>query len=163
MFKGAGIPANTPKLVAQSYVGWTRSSANGAGDASYVTLASVTVPAGTMGLNSKLVIITDWDFPNSASTKTLAVDFGGTNISAISLATGYVMGKILLEVQNLNSLSSQKTMNGSSYGVSGNARIASTIDTSKDVQIDFKGKWGAAVSGESISIMGYSIYHYPGS
>ena len=149
--------------VSQLYTGWTRSSVNASGDASYVILTSAIVPGGTMGLNSKLVIIPDWIYPNSSSSKTMGVDFGGSNISLLTLTTGSVGGEILLGVKNLNSLSSQKTMNGSSYGINLNPRIATSIDTSQDVQIDFKCRWGAATSGETITLMGYSIYHYPGS
>ena len=149
--------------ISQLYTGWTRSSVNASGDASFVILTSAIVPGGTMGLNSKLVIIPDWNFPNSVSVKYGAVDFGGQNISGLQLPSGAVEGEILIGVKNLNSLTSQKTRNGSSYGVSINPRIATAVDTSQDVQIDFKVKWGAAVSGETISLMGYSIYHYPGS
>ncbi len=31
-----------------------------------------------MGLNSKLVIVTDWDVLTTGNTKTVAVDFGGS-------------------------------------------------------------------------------------
>lgn len=156
-----------PQLVAQSYAGFARTSTNTtggtAGDNVFVTVASVIVPAGTMGLNSKLVIIPDWDMPSSASTKFLAVDYGGQNVSSPT-ATTSVMGKILIEVQNLNSLSLQKTMNGSTYGIISNARIATSIDTSHDASIDFKIKWSAAVAtAETVSLLGYSIYHYPGN
>jgi hypothetical protein len=152
----------SPTLVAQSYAGWTRSSVNGAGDQNYIVVASINVPGGLMGLNSKLVIIPDWDTPSSTSTKYLSVDFGGQNISAPS-ATTSVMGKILIEIQNLNSLSSQKTMNGSSYGLSTNARLATSVDTSQDATIDFKVKWGTAVAAETLTLLGYSIWHYPGN
>ena len=156
-------PGILPILVAQSYAGYSRGpSQNNSNDANYVTIASVIMPAGTMGLNSKLVIIPDWDTPSSVSTKYLAVDIGGQNVSAPSVTTS-VMGKILIETQALNSLVAQKTANGSSYGVTSNARLATSVDTTQDFNIDFKVKWGAAVSAEIISLLGYSIWHYPGS
>ena len=150
--------------VGQNYTGWTRTSTNGVAtnDTDYQTLKTVTLPGGMMGANSKLVIIPDWDYLNSAATKTLAVDFGVTNISAVP-ATTTVMGKILIEVQNLNSLVSQKTMNGSSYGLTANARIASTENTASAVSIIFKCKWGANIASETITLLGYSIWHYPGA
>lgn len=157
------VKAGSPfQLVGQRYDGWSRASVNGAGDASYTTLASATLPAGTMTPNSKLVIISDWDCPSSASIKWFAVDFGGTNIGQPSLTTS-VMLKLMLEVQNLNSLTAQKTMNGSSYGSSSNPRLSSTIDTSAAVAIDFKVKWSAAASAETLTLLGYSIWHYPGA
>jgi hypothetical protein len=69
----------------------------------------------------------------------------------------------MTEVQNLNSLFSQKTMNGSSYGVSNSPRIVTSIDTSVAVTIDFKVKWSAAVVSETLTLLGYSIWHYPGT
>lgn len=156
------VKAGSPfQLVGQRYNGWTRDSVNGAGDASYTTLATATMPAGLMGRNSKLVIISDWDCPSSASVKSFAVDFGGTNVGQPSLTTS-VMLKLMLEVQNLNSISSQKTMNGSSYGASSNARLSSTVGTSAAVAIDFKVKWADAALSETLTLLGYSIWHYPG-
>lgn len=155
-----------PTLIGQFYAGWNRSSTNNTGvpDINFVTLTQVLVRGGTMGPNSKLVIISDWDYTASNSTKTLAIDFGGINVSwtGISSLPTHQMGKILTEVQNLNSLSSQKIMNGSSYGISPNPRISASIDTSLDMSITFKCKWSAGVVAETISLLGYSIWHYPG-
>lgn len=160
-----------PMLVSQQYTAVSRLSQNTIiapnDDTAYVTIATATLPGGTMGLHSKLVIIPDWDYPASASRKLMAVDFGASNISAVdidgaSLPT-YRMGKILLELQNLGSLSVQKTMNGSSYGVSPNPRVSSAIDTSQDVTISFKCKWNAATLSETITLLGYSIWHWPGN
>lgn len=152
-----------PALVGQSYAPASRTSLNGAGDASYAILTSVILPGGIMGLSSKLVITPDWDNPSSPNIKYFAIDFGGASISAPSVTTT-IMAKILIEVQNLNSLSSQKTMNGSSYGVSNNARLSSAVDTSQNVSIDFKVKWGApTTTQETLTLLGYSIWHYPGS
>ena len=162
--EGTAIICPIPTLIGQSYARWTRSSTNGVAtnDTDYQILTSVILQAGSMGLNSKLVIIPDWDYINSATAKYLAVDFGSMNISAVPVTTT-VMGKILLEIQNLNSLSAQKTMNGSSYGITANPRLSSAINTANDVTIAFKCKWGTNIASESIGLLGYSIWHYPGS
>jgi hypothetical protein len=151
-----------PVLVGQRFAAASRVSTNSAGDANFVALASVTVPAGLMRPNSKLVIISDWDYPSSASVKSFAVDFGGQNVGQPSITTSAML-KLMTEVQNLNSLFSQKTMNGSSYGVSNSPRIVTSIDTSVAVTIDFKVKWSAAVVSETLTLLGYSIWHYPGT
>ena len=162
--QGVAILCPLPVLIAQSYAGWTRSSANAAGDATYQTLTSVVVPGGTMGLNSKLEIVEDWDIPNSASTKTMGIDVGGSNVSALALGTGQVGFKGMHEFQNLNSLTSQKTANAISYALfATNARLATSIDTTVDFNVDFKCKWSAATSSESIVLLGYSVWHFPGS
>lgn len=150
-----------PVLVAQKFAASSRTSTNNTSDSSYAILASVTVPGGLMGPNSKLVIISDWDCPLSPSVKSFAVDFGGQNVGQPSITT-FAMLKLMTEIQNLNSLSSQKTMNGSSYGVSASARIATFVDTSTAIPIDFKVKWNTATISETLTLLGYSIWHYPG-
>ena len=154
---------NYPTVVAQSYAGWMRTSDNST-DSAYGPLASIVVPAGTMGLNSKLVIITDWDCDavSTARTKTLAVDFGGTNIQAPTTTT-LITYKIMVEIQNLNSLTSQKTANSVTYVATANPRYATSIDTTTNQNIDFKCRWDANVSGATIALLGYSIIHYPGA
>ena len=54
-------------------------------------------------MNSKLVIITDWNFTNSASVKTLAMDWGGSNVSGPAYTTTAGV-KLMIEIINANSL-----------------------------------------------------------
>ena len=149
-----------PALVAQSYSPATRSS-NNSTDTVYAVITSVTMPAGTMGLNSKLVIIPDWDVLPTAGTKTVAVDFGIASVSGITLSGVNQNVKPLIEIENLNSLLGQKVMNGSSYQLTNSPRLAISVDTSADVVITFKAKWSANIAGETITLLGYSIWHYP--
>ena len=160
--QGVAILCPLAVLIAQSYAGWTRSSVNAAGDATTVTLASVVVPGGTMGPNSVLRITLDWSYTNSASTKALATNWGGINISAPTATTssGY---KGLIEIANKNSLSIQTIQNNTNYGSASRVSPDPTIDTSSDVSLDFRANWGAAASGETITLIGYSVWHYPGS
>jgi len=157
------LTEHTPSKVAQSYAGWIRSSENNANDQSWIVLASVTVPAGTMGPNSKLVVITDGDAPSSASTKTFGVDFGGSNIGAPTLSGTSITLKSIIEIQNLGSLTSQSIANSTNFGAQTNARVSTTKDTEQGVVIDFKVKWSAPAATENITLRGYSIWHYPGS
>jgi hypothetical protein len=155
------------QLIGQTYGSWPRTATNtsggGTGDDVYQNLTTLVIPAGTMGPNSKIVIISDWDYPNSAANKILGIDFGITNVCATTAST-MVMAKLLIEIQNINSLAVQKTMNGSTYTLSANARIASTVDTSAAVTVTFKTKWGAINPAlETITLLGYSVWHYPGS
>lgn len=153
-----------PQLIGQSFSRWTRSSVNAAGDASYTTLASVTVSGGTMGLNSKILITADWSFSQSTSTKYMSADFGSTSVSIITVnSASYPATKIMTDIMNMNSLSIQKTHNTHTYGVAAGPHLASAVPTADDAVIDFKCKWGAAIASETITLLGYSIWHYPGS
>lgn len=153
-----------PQLIGQLSEGWTRSSVNAAGDSSYTTLESVPVPGGMMGANSKLLITADWSFSPSTNTKYMSVDFGGTSVSIITVNNAnYPSTKIMTDIMNMNSLSIQKTHNTHTYGVAATAHLASAVPTVADAVIDFKCKWNAQVASESIALLGYSIWHYPGS
>ncbi|SEK64137.1 hypothetical protein [Nitrosovibrio tenuis] len=151
-----------PALVAQAYAGWSRDSTNSASDTSWVTLANVTVPAGTMGLNSKLVIISDYDYTSSAVQKYPGVDWGGLNFAGptVSASGG---AKYLYEIANANSLAIQKILNSTSYGGTSGGHDTYAVDTTYDAAITFKCKWAAPAASERITLLGYSIWHYPGS
>ena len=139
-------------------------------DASFVTLASIVVPAGMMGINSTIRIVTDWDFTNaladssSANTKTLAVDWGTSIVSSPTYANPYLSAKLITEIQNAGSLSNQKTMNLTTHGPGSTAHVSTTKDTATAITIDIKCKWGAnnTASSQTITLVGYSIYHFPG-
>src|SRR6185437_11168575 len=157
--QGVAILCPLAVLIAQSYAGWTRSSVNAAGDANFVTLVSVVLPGGTMGPNSRLEICPDWDYPNSASTKTFNVNFGGNSVGQIPQTTGNVTADWILQVKNANSLSAQKIFNSINYGLGAtNTRLVTAVDTTIDQNIDFAVKWGAAIASEAITLSGYSIW-----
>ncbi len=157
-FSSAGL---LPQRVAQSYAPVTRSS-NNTTDTGWVVLASIVVPGGTMGVNSKLVIIVDWNFTNSASAKTLAVDWGGSNVSGPAYTTAAGV-KLMVEIINANSLVSQKVLNASTFSLAVPSPHTSLFkDTAANVPIDIKVRWGANVASEFITLLGYSIWHYPG-
>jgi hypothetical protein len=65
---GSGVPI----LLAQSFA-----AASGAADTNENTLATVTVPANTLGANGSLRIVTYWSFTNNANNKTCRVRFSG--------------------------------------------------------------------------------------
>jgi hypothetical protein len=152
--------AKTPILISQSYAPVTRSS-NNSTDATYTTLATVTVPGGLMNLNGKVVIEQDWKFTSSASSKTLRVDWGGNWITGPSVTTtqnAYYM----LAVKNANSLSSQIMLNGTTFNISP-LDTFTTVDTTQDVAIEFKCNWNANVASEQIILRGHSVWYYPGN
>ena len=156
---------NAPAIVAQSYAGWTRSSNGVSGDDVYGILQTVTIPGGLMGLNSKISVISEWEYSSSTNTKVMGLNFGATEIAAPSIATlGYKSASLLTDIINLNSLASQKTSNAITYSLTNNARITTSINTANDSVLSFKCKWGAAgVAAETITLLGYSVWHYPGA
>lgn len=146
-----------PVLISQSYAPVTRSS-NNSTDATYLTLASVTVPGGTMNANGKIVIEQDWGYTSSASTKNLRIDWGGQWMTAAP-ATTTARSCFMLAIKNANSLVSQTALNSTAFG--SGAAITTAVDTTQDVTIDFRCNWSANVASEQITLIGYSIWYYP--
>lgn len=151
--------AMTPVRLNQKYMPVTRASDN-ATDTSYAVLATVTLPGGAIDANGKLWIEASWDLTSSVSTKTVAIDFGGITIATAPLTTtpSYTLFRA---VQYLNSLNSQHCLNVNGYG--GGTATSMTKDTSLDVEIVFKCRWSANVASENITLLGYSVWYYPGS
>lgn len=160
MFKAGGLPGTLPRLISQSYAPVTRSSDN-ATDTSYVTLATVTVPGGTMNYNGKIVIEQDWRHTSSVSAKNLRIDWGGTWMTAAPVSANTNRSFLLLSIKNANSLASQTALNSSTFG--SGTEVTAAIDTTQSVAIDFRCNWGANVVGEQIILLGYSVWYYPGN
>lgn len=150
---------STPRLISQSYAAVSRSS-NNSTDNTYFTLATVTVPGGTMNYSGKIVIEQDWAYTNSVNTKNLRIDWGGTWMTAVP-ATSTNRAWLALAVKNANSLASQTALNSSAFGLG--AEITTAVDTTQDVAVDFRCNWGANVVGEQIILRGYSVWYYPGN
>lgn len=164
-----GSVIKIPTLVKQTYAAITRSSDNTT-DTSFVTLASETIDGGLMNLNGELIVTQDWKVTQSTIVKHLSMDWGGQNVSAPTVSnTNVIRTNYRLAIKNLNSLSSQSIFGHTSFGEAwGNA--TAIINTANDVVIDHKCKWGTlagvyveGVSGEQITLLGYSIWYYPGS
>lgn len=160
-----GSALKIPFLISQSGVSVTRTGQNSIidpnDDTDYVVLATITVPGGTMGINSSLRITVDWGYQSSAIVKTLAIDWGGNNISGPTFSSSK-SAKIYIEIMNVGSLSSQKTLNASTYTSSAGDHVSTTVNTADDVDIDIKCRFSGATT-ETITLIGYSVWHYPGN
>ena len=156
------ITLGSPRQIAQSYTAVTRSSDN-ATDTSYVTLASTTLPSGTMNLNGELIITQDWKCNASALVKTLALNFGGISVSSPTVTDSNVQRtNYRIAIKNLNSTASQSIFGHITFGGAyGNP--TTSVDTTAAVTIDHTCKWSANVVGEQITLIGYSVWYYPGS
>lgn len=161
--KMAGIEFDKiPRLISQSYAPASRTS-NNSTDASWVTVGTITVPGATMNLNGKLVMESSWRFPATTSTKQLRLDWGGIWLAGpyFNNAT-FQTADLRYSIKNTNSLSSQILLNNYTESPS-TENITANVNTSNDVNIDWRCAWGANVVGETITLLGYSIWYYPGN
>lgn len=119
------------RIIASSAV-----AASGAADTNENTLATVTVPAGIMGLNGIVRVTTSWTFTNNANNKTPRIKFGGTTVATYTGASNASLDVTAL-VQNRASASSQMAT-GLAVASAGNSKTnpqALAIDTSAAVTI----------------------------
>ncbi|WP_074975866.1 hypothetical protein [Nitrosospira multiformis] len=112
-------------------------------------------------MNGELVVTQDWKYTNSPTVKTLAMDWNGSNVSGPT-ATTTVRSNYRISIKNLNSLSSQSIFGNTTFGLAAGDPNG-FANTANDVVIDHRCRWSANVLGESITLLGYSIWYYPGS
>jgi hypothetical protein len=125
-----------PWIVAQSAV-----QSSHTGDTNETTLASFTVPAGALGPNGQLEVISLWSATSSANNKTIRLDFGGTDFLQVNLTTNGQY-QVYTRIANRNSASSQigHVPNVAGFGVSGGALASSSVDTTSPVTVSLTGQ-----------------------
>lgn len=135
-------------------------AATAAADTNENVLATITVPAGVMGVDGQLRITTLWSHTSSANTKTLRVRFGGIG-GATYLAYGAttsVASQAQNTVRNRNSTSSQigyASASTSSFTSTASAVTTSTVDTTAETTIVITGQ--KASGAETITLESYLV------
>lgn len=128
------------------------------GNTNETTLATITVPAGAMGLNGRLRITVLWSATNNANGKTSRIKFGGTTFIANALASS-ASSKQQLEISNRNATNSQVSSNATIYGSWGDAGSAAvvtgTIDTTASQNIVLSGQ--LTTGTDTIAVESYLV------
>lgn len=116
---------------------------------------SVVIPASLIGPNDEIYIEHFWQWPNSATNKTVRVKFGGTTIGSTTATTSasgrgvsriYMRGGKSVEIYS-NATSSLGWAEGN---VSGSAPIVAAIDTNSDITVNATAQWGASGAGSNL-------------
>lgn len=124
-----GLFLNVPRVLGQSEGQITAPT-----DTNENVLATITVPANTLGANGRLIVTTLWGFTNNANAKTIRVRFSGASGTQY-LQTNYASAAFLRdqrEIVNNNATNSQIGFGGSGTGGWGNgasANTTSSVDT----------------------------------
>lgn len=128
------------------------------GTAAETTLATITIPAGSIGANGKVLVTTLWSCIGT-NTKNARVRLGGASGTvysnpAITTQTG---GRMVTEISNKNSASSQigNGASASGTGFGSFALVTSSVDTSAATTIVITGQ--LTNTGETIALEGYSV------
>ena len=129
----AGI-GGVPNLGKENLFAVQNTAVSVGGTAVETTLATFTVPGGTLGLNGILEINSLWSCLSSANNKTTNVKFGGTTFLSQSVTTGYLIQSKTI-IRNRNSAASQVAYASSLYATFGNganALVTATVNTAVD-------------------------------
>lgn len=125
------------------------------------TLATVTVPAGTIGANGQIEIIALWSHTNNANNKTLRVKIGTSVLLLVAVTTTNAT-QSYTRFANRNSQAAQVlhpvgTLNA--FASVGTAHSTLTEDTAVDKNITFTAQ--LANVADSIGLESFIINVYP--
>jgi hypothetical protein len=126
------------------------------GDTNEATLASITIPAGTIGNNGQLTIETQWTWTNNANNKTPRVKLGGSTIYGLAhTATAGLSTRH--RIANRNAANNQVSINAASDNFYGGSAAAATysVDTSQDVTLTITGQ--CANAADTITLESYQV------
>jgi len=153
-WSGGGVGLKSIGILAQSGTpsGVTGTSAETA-------LATITVPAGTLGPHGRIVIETLWSMTNNADTKTAFIRIAGTAILGWGATTSSVF-RAKTEIRNAGSRTSQVfPANGTplaySDGLNGSAYGTASIDFTTVQTISINGQ--VSVVTDTITLLGYTV------
>jgi hypothetical protein len=123
-------------------------------------LASLTIPAGIIGVNSILQIEPLWTSTSSANNKILKVKIAGVAVYSATRTTS-VKEAPLIVLANRNSLASQIQPYDNTYLTAGSGSPATyTIDFANSVTVDITGQ--RANSGDTLKLEYFRVLHFVG-
>lgn len=130
------------------------------------TLATITVPANSMGANGCVEILAAFTMTNSANNKTMRFKFGGAATTyrvlvATTSATFLVYGALCNRNATNSQVSNVSQTAAGAFGSSINPLVTSAVDTTANVDITITGQ--KASSGETLTLENYMVRLYPRS
>ena len=139
-----------PWMVAQSAV-----AASVTATTAEETLATVTLPGGSLGANGSLLIEALWSANSDADDKTVRFKLGGTTFQQVLVTTSVTVFNSVT-IFNRNSQSSQvaNQLSGG-YGASANAVVTGSIATASDQTILITGQKEQAA--DTLTLEAYRI------
>jgi hypothetical protein len=138
---------------------------SGAADTNENALATITIPANSLGINGSIRVWHLWTVTNSANNKTMRVRFSGasgTIYNQIVLTTSAINHQLTV-ITNRGATNSQvgSASLSSSFGASASANVTSAVDTTADTTIVITGQKASA--GETITLERYMVEIVPGA
>lgn len=153
------LPAKAPYVLAQAVV-------NASCDATVKedVLATVTLPANTLGPNGSVEILATWAMTNSGNRKTTRVRFPGAAGTEFQnrIITAQASSQQLTCISNAGAANAQSGMGVGSpgNGETTNPIVVGAVDTTADTTIVISGQKASAE--ETLTLVKYRITVYPG-
>lgn len=156
---GSTSPAGAPgfaTVLAQSFV-----AASGAADTNENALATITVPANTLGANGGVRVHTFWTFTNNANNKIIRVRFGGAAgtayIGSVLASRSSAMAVTVINNRNATNSQAGNSLGTDSSGgaLSGGAIVTSSVDTTASTTIVISGQ--KATGTDTLTLEGYLV------
>lgn len=139
----------------------TGTAASITGTLTETALATVNIPASTVGANGEIKVRTFWTVTNSANNKVLRVRLGGIAGSICGGLTPTTIAglEMTVYIRNKNSASSQYLITIGARGTDGLVTnvisTPTTVDTSASQDLVISGQ--LANTGETITLEGYAV------
>lgn len=151
MLGGGGIGLKAVGVLAQS-----GAPSSVTGTTSATVLASIPVPANTLGSNGILEIETLWGSTNNADSKVPSITFGGTTFLSTTM-TSVSSGQFRTVIRNAGSLTSQVGAAPGNTGTGTNSTAAQTasVNTAAAQTLNIVGQ--LATSSDTLTLIGYSV------
>lgn len=124
-------------------------------------LATVTIPANTMGANGALRINMLFSFTNNANAKTLRIRLGGISgtifmaVTSITNQASLPLHRIIMNRNATNSQITQQSSSGQSYNVTTSAVTTGAVDTTASQDLVITGQ--LTNTGDTITLEYYSV------
>jgi len=126
------------------------------GTTTETTLATVTIPAGLLGSNGKIIVYPLWTMTNSAGQKSFKLKLGGQTCYQVSLTTSAHSASLLL-VRNFNSVSAQKTSTGLSAGLGATTATISNTTVNTAIAQDLTITGQLANGTDTMTLEGFFV------
>lgn len=151
-FSGGGVGLKSVGALAQSAV-----PASVTGTTIETVLATIVIPAGSVGSNGSIRILSLWSYTNSANNKVLKGVVGGTAfMSVTSTSTGSLQQETML--RNRGEQNSQVAFSpffAGGIGVTANAVLSSAVNFSVAQTMTLTGT--LSNTSETITLEGYTV------
>lgn len=128
------------------------------GDTNVTTLATINVPANTLGPNGRLRISALLRFIGTTNTKKAIITFGGTTFVSTTSVSASLSAWVVTDIANRNATDAQVAHASTLAGPAGNAAgdiVTGTIDTTADQSIVIAGQ--LTDGADSVALESYVV------